>query len=71
VRHRFASSPQQTFRMTDVELEQWRAQFQVPDAEELRGTVIPAVPPGYETWSQWAAQRWPSLPDQYGSAPRP
>jgi predicted kinase len=62
---RFSDTPHQTFQMSDVELEQWRAQFQAPDDEELRGTEIPPVPPEHATWSQWASQRWPSLPDRY------
>jgi predicted kinase len=63
---RFEAVPHQTFDITDRELEQWRVQFQAPDQEELRGDVIPSVPAGYSTWSQWASERWPSLPDQYG-----
>jgi predicted kinase len=63
---RFATAPGQTFHMSEVELEQWRAQFQAPDDEELRGSRIPPVPPGHATWSEWASRRWPSLPDQYG-----
>ena len=62
---RFLTMPGQTFHMSDVELEQWRAQFQAPDDDELRGSQIPPVPPGHPTWSQWASQRWPSLPDHY------
>jgi predicted kinase len=62
---RFATTPDQTFHMSDVELEQWRAQFQAPDDEELRGTEIPPVPPEHATWWEWASQRWPSLPAQY------
>jgi predicted kinase len=54
------------FHMSDVELEQWRMQFQVPDQDELQGCAIPLVPPGHTTWSHWASKRWPSLPDQYG-----
>jgi predicted kinase len=63
---RFATTPAATFPMSDVELEQWRAQFQVPDEAELRGGDIPPPPPGHPTWSRWASQRWPSLPDRYG-----
>ncbi len=66
VNSRFETAPHQTFHMSDVELEQWRAQFQAPDEEELRGTEIPLVPSEHATWSQWASQRWPSLLDQYG-----
>ncbi|HVX45376.1 MAG TPA: ATP-binding protein [Mycobacteriales bacterium] len=53
------------FHMSDAELKQWHGQFEVPDQEELLGAEIPPAPPEYATWSQWAAQRWPSLPDQY------
>ena len=63
---RFDTEPDQTFRMSDVELEQWRIQFQAPDDDELHGPRIPPVPPGHASWSAWASQRWPSLPDQYG-----
>ena len=65
VNDRYATAPDQTFHMSDVELEQWRAQFQAPDDDELRGSQIPPVPPENQTWSQWASRRWPSLPDQY------
>jgi hypothetical protein len=50
----------------NVELEQWRARFEAPDDEELRGSRIPPVPPEHATWSEWASRRWPSLPDGYG-----
>jgi predicted kinase len=74
VTDRFATTPGETFHMSDVELEQWRAQFQAPDEDELRGSPIPPVPREHATWSQWASQRWPSLPDQYApdqDDPRP
>jgi hypothetical protein len=57
------------FQMSESELRQWQVQFQPPDQEELRGAKIPPVPPGHTTWSQWASERWPSLPDQYGVSP--
>ena len=68
VTDRFAATPGQTFRMSDVELEQWRAWFQAPADGELRGSQIPPVPPGHAAWSAWASRRWPSLPDRYGPA---
>lgn len=68
VTRRFATTRDQTFHMSDVELGQWRAQFQAPDEEEVRGSQIPRVPPGHATWSAWASQRWPSLPDQYAAS---
>jgi len=64
IARRYAAEPGQ-FEMSDAELKQWRGQFQVPDQEELRGAQIPPVPPGYATWSHWASERWPSLPDRY------
>lgn len=67
VTSRFATTPHQTFHMSDRELQLWRAQFQEPEDEELRGSLIPPVPPEHETWSGWASYRWPSLPDQYAS----
>jgi predicted kinase len=65
INDRYATAPDQTFHMSDGELEQWRAQFQAPDDDELRGSQIPPVPAEHQTWSQWASRRWPSLPDQY------
>jgi len=35
VTNRFLTTPDQTFHMSDVELAQWRTQFQVPDDDEL------------------------------------
>jgi predicted kinase len=67
VTSRFATAPDRTFHMSDVELEQWRAQFQAPDDEELRGSQIPPVPREHATWSKWASRRWPSLPDRYAT----
>ena len=60
---RYQTGPGQ-FEMSDAELKRWHGQFQAPDQEELLGAQIPPVPPGYATWSQWASERWPSLPGQ-------
>lgn len=59
---RFAAQPGH-FRMTDADLQEWQARFEVPDADELGGGPVPPVPHGYATWSSWASARWPSLPD--------
>jgi predicted kinase len=64
---RFANTPGETFPISDVELAVWRTQFQPPDANELQGAEIPVVPSSHATWSQWASERWPSLPDQYAA----
>jgi predicted kinase len=65
VRNRFLEAPDQTWQMGEEELTKWRAVFDEPDEAELHGTNLPEPPPGYTSWSAWAARRWPSLPDQY------
>ena len=60
---RSASTPHQTFPMTEAEVDRWREQFQVPDAAELRGGEVPGPPTGWPGWPEWAADRWPSLAD--------
>lgn len=66
VRYRADTAAHTTLPMSEAELVAWRAQFQEPDEAELRGAAIPSVPHGYRTWSHWASERWPSLPDEYG-----
>ena len=61
VQDRWERTPEQTFPMTEAELDAWRSQFEVPDASELSGTSLPSAPPGTESWFDWAARRWPSL----------
>jgi hypothetical protein len=41
VTNRFATPPGQTFRMSDVYIDQGRAHFQAPDDDELGGSQIP------------------------------
>ena len=64
---RFREAPDETWPMSEEELMKWRAFFNEnePDEAELNGTVLPEHPPGYESWSAWAARRWPSFPDEY------
>jgi predicted kinase len=61
VRGRWERTPEQTFPMTEAELDAWRSQFDVPDADELSNASLPAPPPGDASWFDWAAHRWPSL----------
>jgi predicted kinase len=61
IRHRQVTSAHRTFPMTEADVDVWRAQFQVPDAEELGGGEIPAPPAGFAGWLEWAAEHWPSL----------
>jgi predicted kinase len=62
IAHRQATAPHTTFPMTEADIDEWRTQFQAPDAAELNGGgTIPAPPPGWPGWPEWAADRWPSL----------
>jgi hypothetical protein len=47
--------------MAEAELDPWREQFEVPDADELSGSFLPSPPPGDESWFDWAQRFWPSL----------
>lgn len=57
------TAPHQTFPMSEADLNQWRRQFQVPDAGELEGGAIPDPPAGWPGWPEWAAHQWPSCTD--------
>jgi predicted kinase len=61
VRGRWERTPEQTFPMTEAELDAWRSQFDVPDADELSAASLPSPRPGDASWFDWAAHRWPSL----------
>ncbi|MET8153528.1 AAA family ATPase [Actinoplanes sp. NPDC049668] len=62
IAHRQANAPHTTFPMTDADIDEWRTQFEAPDAAELSGSgPVPDPPPGWPDWPAWAAHRWPSL----------
>jgi len=63
IAHRQATTPHQTFPMSEAELDQWREQFQEPDAAELDGSEIPSPPTGRPGWPEWAADHWPTCID--------
>jgi hypothetical protein len=63
IAHRQATAPHQTFAMNEADIDQWREQFQVPDAAELDGGEIPNPPAGWPGWPEWAADHWPSCTD--------
>ena len=63
IAHRQEVAPHQTFPMSEADVDAWRGQFQVPDANELNGGGIPAPPAGWPGWAQWAADHWPSCTD--------
>jgi predicted kinase len=61
IARRQATTPEQTFPMSEADVDQWREQFQAPDAAELGGGEIPEPPAGWPGWPEWAAHHWPSL----------
>jgi predicted kinase len=61
IAHRQATTPEQTFPMSEADVDRWREQFQVPDAAELGGGEIPEPPAGWPGWPEWAVHHWPSL----------
>ena len=63
IAQRQEAAPHETFAMTEADVDQWRKQFQVPDAGELDGGEIPGPPAGWSDWPEWAADQWPSCTD--------
>jgi predicted kinase len=62
IAHRQATAAHQTFPMSKSDVDQWREQFEVPDAAEVGGG-IPGPPAGWPGWPEWAADHWPSCTD--------
>ena len=63
IRHRWMHAPDETFKVTEADLDTWRVLFEVPDAAELNGAEPAGPPPVWSSWPDWAAARWPSLAD--------
>ncbi|MEO6511620.1 MAG: ATP-binding protein [Nocardioides sp.] len=59
---RWESAPETTFPMSGADHDRFLSSFQDPDADELSYAPIPDPPAGFESWSHWASERWPSLP---------
>ena len=60
IRRRYATAPESTFPMTEADLAEYRTIFQTPDADELSGSTLDPPPPGFDSWSAWAAEWWPT-----------
>jgi predicted kinase len=60
VGRRFATAPESTFPMTDADLTEFRVIFQTPDEDELNGSTLDPPPSGFDSWSAWAAEWWPT-----------
>ncbi|MER7754460.1 ATP-binding protein [Kitasatospora sp. NPDC097643] len=61
IAHRWATTPEETFPMTEADIQDGRAHFEEPDAAELAGHGTAGPPPGWTDWRAWAAHRWPSF----------
>lgn len=62
VTRRFQDSPEDSFPISAERLADFRAYFQVPLGGELDGSLRLDPPPGWTGWSEWASNRWPTLP---------
>jgi predicted kinase len=60
VSRRFATAPESTFPITEADLAEFRMIFQTPDEDELDGSTLDPPPSGFDSWSAWAAQWWPT-----------
>ncbi len=57
---RAAEEPHTTWPMTDAELAEWAGNIDVPTPGELDGSEpLDDPPPGFTTWAEWRAHRWP------------
>lgn len=57
---RLAEVPHETWPMSDQELTEWAAKFQIPTSGELDGSEPIGDPPeSFATWHEWIAYRWP------------
>jgi predicted kinase len=58
---RLAEAPHETWPISDRELAEWSAAFDVPTPGELDGSEpVRDPPPGFAMWEEWAADRWRS-----------
>jgi hypothetical protein len=55
--YRWKHTPEQRFPMAEAELDPWRKQFEVPDADELSGSSLPSPPLGDVSWLGYVAVR--------------
>jgi len=57
---RQAEAPHATWQISDEELAEWAANFDIPTPGELDGSEPVDDPPdGFATWDEWRRHRWP------------
>ena len=61
IQQRRSRTPHETFVITETDVDEWRAQFEAPDAAELADEEIADPPTAWPDWAAWAAERWPTL----------
>jgi predicted kinase len=62
VAERLRRAPDSAYPISESDLAAWRSLFEAPDLAELSGTEPLDPPPeGFDSWPDWAADRWPSL----------
>ena len=58
---RLADAPHSTWPISDEELTEWAAYFEMPTPGELDGSEPIGDPPaGFARWSDWIDHRWPA-----------
>jgi hypothetical protein len=57
IERRWAEAPQETSALTSVDLDRWRAMFEVPTAAELAGSSPLTQPSSSASWLDWAQDR--------------
>ena len=58
--HRQAEAPHTTWSISEEELREWAARFEVPTSTEVDGSEpIDDPPAGFATWDEWRRHRWP------------
>ncbi len=61
IEQRWKQVPHETFPMAVSDVDRWRDQFEVLDAEELTCVHSDAPPARWVNWLGWVQDRWPSL----------
>lgn len=61
IEQRWRQTPHETFPIDVADIDRWRDQFEVPNAEELACVHAEAPPAREADWLGWAEAPWPSL----------
>ena len=56
---RWRETPEQTWHVTQADLDEWRELLHEPDSDELAGRYAPTPSTG-GGWADWISKRWPT-----------